>query len=99
MSAVQVSQPLSFFHIAAGKVLNYWKLSESLPVTWGQQNEYGRRLAEEMFAKCSAEDLGLLLPKVVEAMGEIGGIEIGFLTRIGEIAGMSKTAQEIPLAA
>jgi hypothetical protein len=52
-----------------------------------------------MFERCDAEELAMLLPKVVACMPSLEGVEIGFLTRVGEIAALAKPQSEMCLAA
>lgn len=79
---------LSFFAFKGEKIVNHWLPVSPQPLaSWSEETAFGRELADEMLNKCNAEIVGLLLPFIVESMGRIGGIEIGFLTRIGERAG------------
>lgn len=96
--SVNGSQPVSFLLTEAGKVVNYWS-PKNTPSSWGDATRFGRNLADEWLSSCSIEDPALILPLIVADMGEIGGVEIGFLTRVGEIAALSLAARPVPMAA
>lgn len=95
------SQVLSFYGHANGKILTHWLpfAGPETDLTWSEENQVGRRRAEELFDQCPAEDLAMLLPRIVESMGEIGGIEIGFLTRVGEYAALGQARPHCQMAA
>jgi hypothetical protein len=90
----------SFFGYSMGKIMNYWMVPERDKISsWADETALGRKLADEMFERCDAEELAMLLPKVVACMPSLEGVEIGFLTRVGEIAALAKPQSEMCLAA
>lgn len=84
-----MEQPqLSFVREFPGASIDYWSTEEETG-NWGQDNQVGRRYADEFITKCkSAEALPTVFPFIVEAImkkGRCGGIEVGFFNRIGEV--------------
>lgn len=93
------SEEVSFFLHADGKVVDYWAPVKGGDLTWSEENALGRQLADELFAKASSEDIGMLLPLIVADMGQIEGVEVGFLARIGDFAAHANRPAEIALMA
>jgi hypothetical protein len=82
------SQSLSFFKYAKGRIVSFW-LIEAVE-EWGTGNAIGRDRADEFLVMLQPDDVAFYLPRIVEAMnGEVGAVEVGFLTRIGEFAASS----------
>lgn len=98
---VRGSQPLSFCRYDSEKVTHYWSPDRAAAnLSWGEQNAFGRRLADELAAKCQPEDLSLILPLIFADMIEVEGVEIGFIARIGDFAALGlQNDQTVRLAA
>lgn len=83
-------QSLSFVE-GVGRDLNYWAVPRT--GVWSEDVNMGRGIAAEVANHICENDDPLIMEKVTHAIckvEEMGGVEIGFLHRVGEM--MARTA-------